>query len=158
MAEILLTRIDNRLIHGQVATQWVRELGANQVYVVNDETAKDELRKSLMNMAAPSGAKVIYLTVDELPEALKNAADDDRIFMLVENPADALRIVEEGVPLKEINVGNMHMCEGKRQVGQTVAIDDKDADVFKALQDKGSTLTIQRIPNAVKEDASQLTK
>lgn len=53
MPDIRLTRIDNRLIHGQVATQWCGVVGANLLLVANDAVAADEFRQGLVNMAAP---------------------------------------------------------------------------------------------------------
>ena len=54
MPNIVLTRIDNRLVHGQVATQWCGAIGANLILVANDEVAGNSLRQGLMNMAAPA--------------------------------------------------------------------------------------------------------
>ncbi len=64
MPNILLTRIDNRLIHGQVATQWSKVVGANLLLVANDAVADDEFRQSLMDMAAPSFAQTRYFTIE----------------------------------------------------------------------------------------------
>ena len=67
MAEpnILLTRIDNRLIHGQVATQWTSTIGANLILVANDDVAGNKMRQKLMDMAAPQGVATRYFSVAE---------------------------------------------------------------------------------------------
>ena len=129
MPNILLTRIDNRLIHGQVATQWSSYLGANLLLVANDKVAGDPMRQGLMDMAAPAGAQT---------------------------PQDVLKLVEGGVPIKKVNIGNMHMAEGKRQVAGVVAVDDADVAAFKKLQELGVELEIQKVPTEGKEDVSKL--
>lgn len=156
MADVVLTRIDNRLIHGQVATQWVQNTGANLLLVANDELANDEFRQGLMNMAAPAGAQTRYFTLQETIDSIDKASPEQKILILVENPADALTLVDGGVPIKDINIGNMHMAEGKRQVATTVAIDDDDVDKFKKLQDKGVNLFVQRTPGVAKEDLKKV--
>lgn len=66
MPNIVLTRIDNRLVHGQVATQWCGPIGANLILVANDEVAGNKLRQGLMDMAAPSYAAMRYWTIERL--------------------------------------------------------------------------------------------
>lgn len=141
MAEpnILLTRIDNRLIHGQVATQWSGTLGANLILVANDKVAKDKMRQGLMDMAAPAGAQTRYFTIQKTIDVIHKAAPRQKIFIIVETPEDALKLVEGGVPIKVLNIGNMHMAEGKRQVATTVAVNDEDVATFKSLKTRESS-------------------
>ena len=153
---ILLTRIDNRLIHGQVATQWNGTLGANLILVANDAVAADPMRQRLMDMAAPAGVATRYFTLAKTIDVIHRASPRQRIFMILESPQDALALVEGGVPIATLNVGNMHMAEGKRQVATTVAVDDADVEAFRALQDLGVTLEIQRVPTTPKEDVGKL--
>ncbi|MCQ9210817.1 PTS N-acetylgalactosamine transporter subunit IIB [Granulicatella seriolae] len=156
MPNILLTRIDNRLIHGQVATQWSSYLGANLLLVANDKVAGDTMRQGLMDMAAPSGAQTRYFTVEKTINIIGKAADRQKIFIICENPQDVLKLVEGGVPITKVNIGNMHMSEGKRQVAGVVAVDDADVAAFKKLQELGVTLEIQKVPTEGKEDVSKL--
>lgn len=147
MSEIVLTRIDDRLIHGQVATQWGNKLGANVLLVANDAVAADAFKQELMNMIAPANTLTRYYAIDEINEKINELGDDKKVMILVETPADALRLVEAGVPIKEVNVGNIAMAEGKRAVSPAVAVDEADVEVFKNLQDKGIDLVIQRVPD-----------
>lgn len=158
MAEpnILLTRIDNRLIHGQIATQWASTLGANLLLVANDEVAGNKMRQNLMNMAAPTGVDTRYFSIQKTIDIIHKAAPRQHIFIIVESPADALRLVKGGVPIKKLNVGNMHMSEGKRQVATTVAVDDADVAAFQELKDLGVELQIQRVPSIPVEDPEKL--
>ncbi len=153
---ILLTRIDNRLIHGQVATQWNGSIGSNLILVANDKVAENKMRQNLMDMAAPNGVATRYFTVQKTIDVIHKASPSQHIFIIVESPEDALRLVEGGVPITKLNIGNMHMAEGKRQVATSVAVDDKDVEAFKKLRDKGVELFIQRVPTTKVEDIDKL--
>lgn len=156
MPNIVLTRIDNRLIHGQVATQWTSSVGANLLLVSNDKVAADELRQGLMNMAAPSFAQTRYFSIEKTCAIIHKASEAQKIAIICETPQDVVKLVEGGVPIKKVNIGNMHMAEGKRQVATTVAVDDSDVAAFKRLQELGVELEIRRVPSTEKEDTSKL--
>jgi len=156
MPNILLTRIDNRLIHGQVATQWTSSIGANLILVANDKVANDKMRQGLMDMAAPAGVETRYFTLEKTIQVIHKAAPRQKIFIICETPQDVLKLVEGGVPIKKVNIGNMHMAEGKRQVATSVAVDDADVTAFRRLQELGVELEIQRVPSIPPEDLSKL--
>lgn len=158
MPNIVGVRIDNRLIHGQVATQWAGSIGANLLLVANDAVAANPMRQNLMNMAAPAFAQTRFFTLDKTAKIIDKASPAQKIFLILENPQDALFLVEHGVPIKTLNIGNMHMANGKRQVATTVAVNDNDVEAFKKLQDLGVELEIQRTPTTPKEDVSKLFK
>lgn len=156
MPNILLTRIDNRLIHGQVATQWTGSIGANLLLVANDNVAENKTRQRLMDMAAPTAAQTRYFTLQKTIEIIDKAADRQKIFIICETPQDVLTLVEGGVPIKKVNIGNMHMSEGKKQVVGSVAVDQNDVDTFKKLQEHGVELEIRRVPSEGKENIDKL--
>lgn len=158
MPNILLTRIDNRLIHGQVATMWTGVIGANLLLVANDAVATDEFRQGLMNMAAPAYAQTRYFSIEKTCQIIGKASDAQKIFIICETPQDVLRLVEGGVPIKKCNIGNMHMADGKRQVATTVAVDDADVAAFRKLQELGVELEIKRVPDTAAEDVEKLFK
>lgn len=158
MPDIVLCRIDNRLIHGQVATQWSGSIGANLLLVANDDVANNKLRQGLMDMAAPSYAQTRYWTLDKTISTIHKASPKQHIFLICENPEDVLKLVEGGVPIKKVNIGNMHMAEGKRQVAGSVAVDDEDVAAFKKLQELGVELEIRRVPQEAAEDINKLFK
>lgn len=158
MPNILLTRIDNRLIHGQVATQWTNHIGANLILVANDDVAKNKMRQGLMDMAAPNGVATRYFTLEKTINVIHKAADRQKIFIICETPQDVLTLVEGGVPIDKVNIGNMHMAEGKRQVAGVVCVDDDDVEAFRKLQDHGVELEIRKVPNEGKENIEKLFK
>ena len=156
MPNIILTRIDNRLIHGQVATQWTGSIGANLLLVANDEVSTNEMRQGLMNMAAPAGAQTRFFSLQKTIDIIHKANDKQKIFIICETPQDVLTLVEGGVPIKKVNIGNMHMAEGKRQVATSVAVDHADVEAFRKLQELGVELSIQRVPQTAVEPIDKL--
>lgn len=158
MPNILLTRIDNRLIHGQVATQWTSSIGANLLLVANDDVANNTFRQGLMDMAAPSYAQTRYWTIQKTIDTIHKASDAQKIFIICENPQDVLKLVEGGVPIKKVNIGNMHMSEGKRQVAGSVAVDASDIEAFEKLRNLGVELEIRKVPSMASEDVEKLFK
>ena len=158
MPNIVLTRIDNRLVHGQVATQWCGAIGANLILVANVYVAANTFRQGLMDMAAPAYAATRYWSVQKTIDTIHKASDSQKIFIVCETPKDVLALVEGGVPIKKVNIGNMHMSEGKRQVAGVVAVDDADVEAFKRLRDLGVELEIRKVPQERSEDIEKLFK
>lgn len=111
---IVMTRIDERLIHGQ-GQLWIRSLGANTVIVVNDEVAGDHMQQTIMKTVVPKSVALRFFTVQKTIDIIGKAAPAQVIFLIVKTPQDALRLVEGGVPIHEINVGNVHNGPGRRR-------------------------------------------
>ena len=155
MPNILLTRIDNRLIHGQVGMTWTNSIGANLVLVANDQVAEDTVQQNLMDMAVPPTVDTRYFTLQKTIDIIGRAAEDQLIFIVVKTPQDALTLVEGGVPIKKINIGNLHYSEGKTQITNTVSIDDEDRKSFKKLLEHGVQLEIRGVPT---ESATDINK
>lgn len=87
---------------------------------------------------------------------IHKASDRQKIFIICENPEDVLTLIEGGVPIDKVNIGNMHMSEGKKQVATSVAVDDKDVAAFKKIQEKGVQLEIRRVPTTAPENVKKL--
>ncbi|WP_234447052.1 MULTISPECIES: PTS N-acetylgalactosamine transporter subunit IIB [Virgibacillus] len=144
---ILLTRIDNRLIHGQVGVTWVNHLGANLVVVANDKAAGDEVQQSLMDMVLPDVIQARYFSLQKTIDVIHKASPKQKIFLVVKDVHDALALKEGGVPLEQINVGNMHYEEGKKQISSTVSVDEADISAFKKLEQLGVSMDLRGVPN-----------
>ncbi|HAV53148.1 MAG TPA: PTS mannose transporter subunit IIAB, partial [Leuconostoc mesenteroides] len=135
---IKLARLDTRLLHGQVATAWTPDSKANRIIVVSDAVAKDELRKSLIQQAAPNNVRANIVPISKMIEVAK----DDRFggvdaFLLFETVEDVLTAVEGGVPIKSLNVGSMAHSEGKTMVNKVLSMDKNDVAAFEKLRDLG---------------------
>lgn len=149
MAEpnILLTRIDNRLVHGQVGVTWTKTLGANLIIVADDTVAAEPLQQSLMEVTAKSsGAGIRFFSIEKTAAIIGNAAPEQKIFIVCKTPKEVRRLVEAGVSLKDVNVGNMHFSEGKRSITKKVYVNDEDMDDLKYLAAQGINVYIQDVP------------
>lgn len=144
---ILLTRIDNRLVHGQVGMTWTNTLGANLVIVANDEVAEDEVQQNLMDMVLPESAQSRFFKLDKVIRIIDKAAPRQKILIVVRTPQDVLKLVEGGVSIDKVNVGNMHYEEGKKQISSTVSVDEEDIETFKKLHEKGVELEVKGVPS-----------
>lgn len=147
-ANIVNVRIDERLIHGQVAGIWSTSLNTQRIIVINDEAAQDPLQKSSLRMAAPSSMRLSVLTV---AEAAKNVQAGkygaQRIFLLFKNPTDVLRYLEAGGELTTVNVGNMSYKEGTREVTKSIQVTKAEETVFEDIAKRQIKITAQRVPN-----------
>ncbi len=158
--EYVLARIDSRLLHGQVATAWTKTTQPTRIIVVSDAVAKDELRKKLIQQAAPPGVKAHVVPVKKMIELAKDDQHfgGQRALLLFENPQDALRAVEGGVPLKTINVGSMAHSPGKVQPNKVLAFNQADIDTFKKLKELGLNFDVRKVPNDSKGDMNEIIK
>ncbi|MBP9478102.1 MAG: PTS N-acetylgalactosamine transporter subunit IIB [Sebaldella sp.] len=144
---ILLTRIDNRLVHGQVGVTWVKSLGANLLVVVDDTAAANEIEQQLMEVVAKSsGVGIRFFTIDRTIEIIHKASPNQKIFIVCKTPETVKKLVDGGVPIKEVNIGNMHFSEGKEQISKKVYVDEKDKEDIKYLESKGIDIYIQDVP------------
>jgi len=158
--EYVLARIDSRLLHGQVATAWTKTTQPTRIIVVSDEVAKDELRKKLIQQAAPPGVKAHVVPVKKMIELAKDDQHfgGQRALLLFENPQDALRAVEGGVPLKTINVGSMAHSPGKVQPNKVLAFNQDDIDAFAKLKEAGLSFDVRKVPNDSKGNMDEIIK
>ncbi|RAX00377.1 PTS N-acetylgalactosamine transporter subunit IIB [Photorhabdus sp. S8-52] len=156
MPNILMTRIDNRLVHGQVGVTWTNSLGANLVLVANDHVASDLMQQNLMDMVVSDGVQTRYFTLQKTIDVIHKAAERQKIFIVCKTPQDVLTLVKGGVPIRFVNVGNMHFAEGKRQIHKTVSVDDSDVVVFRELEQLGITCEIRRVPDEAGEPIAKL--
>jgi N-acetylgalactosamine PTS system EIIB component len=147
MPDILLARVDNRLIHGQVGMTWANHLGANLIIVANDEVAEDEVQQNLMDMAVSSAAETRYFTLQETIDKINFAGDWQHIFLVIKTPQDALTLIENEVPIKVLNIGNLHFKEGKKQVTSTISVDEEDKKTFRRLLEFGVKIELRKVPD-----------
>ena len=153
---ILMTRIDNRLVHGQVGVTWVNALGANLLLVANDSASQDPVQQNLMDMVMAEGIQARYFTLQRSIDIIGKASERQKIFIVCKTPQDVLTLVKGGVPIKFVNVGNMHFSEGKKQIHKTVSVDESDIAAFKELEQLGVTCEIRRVPDEAGEKIADL--
>ena len=157
--EIAFCRIDDRLIHGQVATVWSKVTGCNRIMCVSDEVAKDELRKKLLLQVVPPGLKGYVIPVDKAIEAYKNPKYDSfKTLFLFTNPKDVLRAVKGGIPFKSVNLGGKCFKDGDTLITQAVSVNAEDVAAIKELVGMGIEVEIRKLVNDTKLDAMEVLK
>lgn len=141
-----LARIDDRLIHGQVATRWTKETNVTRIIVVSDEVAADTVRKTLLTQVAPPGVTAHVVDVAKMIRVWNNPKyAGDRVMLLFTNPTDVERVVEGGVNIKSVNIGGMAFRQGKTQVNNAISVDEKDIEAFKKLNARGIELEARKV-------------
>lgn len=157
--KINLARIDTRLLHGQVATGWTPASKADRIIVASDTVAKDELRKGLIKQAAPAGVRANVVPIDKLIAVSKDPRfGKTHALILFETPQDALRAIEGGVPIKELNVGSMAHSTGKTMVNNVLSMDKADVETFEKLRDLGVSFDVRKVPNDSPKNLFDLIK
>ncbi|ASB96125.1 PTS sugar transporter subunit IIB [Streptococcus equi] len=155
--KINLARIDTRLLHGQVATAWTPASKADRIIVASDSVAKDELRKQLIKQAAPGGVKANVVPINKLIEASKDPRfGNTHALILFETVQDALRAIEGGVEIKELNVGSIAHSTGKTMVNNVLSMDKDDVAAFEKLRDLGVSFDVRKVPNDSKKNLFEL--
>ena len=144
--KIVLARIDTRLLHGQVATSWTKATNPDRIIVVSDTVSKDELRKKLIEQAAPPGVKAHVIPLDKLVEVSKDTRfGNTKALLLFENPQDALKVIEKGVEIKELNIGSMAHSVGKVMVSTSLSMDQNDVETYKKLADLNVKFDVRKV-------------
>lgn len=156
MEGIIHIRIDDRLIHGQVAAFWSNTLQATRIMVINDEVANDDMQKKILRMAAPTGIATSIITKEK---ALNNISagkyQNQRVLVIFKNPEDILELMEKGLPIKKVNVGNMGAKANTVAIKKSVNITEKDRAVFEKLMALGVQLTARMVPDESDEPLSK---
>lgn len=138
-------RIDNRLIHGQVANTWIHSSSFDQVVACNDEAAADKLQTQLLLMAV-RGVETKILSLEKATKFFLKYPDM-QAFVVVKNLQDAWEI-SEAVPCERINIGNQAKTDVPgRDVSTNVFLTEDDISYLKKFLKKGVDITCQTLPN-----------
>ncbi|MCO6536947.1 MAG: PTS sugar transporter subunit IIB [Gilliamella sp.] len=157
--KIVLARVDSRLLHGQVATAWTKSTNPNRIIVVSDSVAKDELRKKLIQEAAPPGVKANVVPVKKIIEVSRDPRfGNTKALLLFENPQDVLRTIEGGVDINELNIGSMAHSVGKVMVNKVLSMNADDVDTFEKLKTKNVKFDVRKVPNDSSSNMDELLK
>lgn len=150
---IKMVRIDERLIHGQ-GQLWIKSLGVNLVICANDKVATDSMQQSLMKSVVPQDVGLRFWNIERTAAVIWKAKPSQSIFVVVSSPKDVLALAEQGFPIKEVNVGNIHAREGKEKISQFIYLGEEDKAALRTLRDQyGCKFNTKTSP--VSNDGSQ---
>lgn len=140
-------RVDHRLLHGQVAFSWTSALGADCILIANDSVMDDEVRKTTIKLAKPSGAKLVIKTIKDSIEAINSGVTDKyHLFIVVESIEDAYQLAKSCPQIKEINLGGTKAREGTRSISKAMNVTAKEEERINELMNDGVKVEIRMIP------------
>lgn len=143
-----LLRIDDRLIHGQVATRWTKETGVNRIIIVNDEICKDKMRTTMLKQAVPPGVSAHTVSIDKMIRVFNNPDyAKERVMLLFTNATDVWRLYERGMPITSVNIGGMAFREGRVMLDMSVSVNEDDVKAFEKLNEAGVELEVRKVSN-----------
>jgi mannose PTS system EIIAB component len=144
---LLLARIDDRLIHGQVAYGWGRALKPTFYLVVSDALRADAMRAEVCLCGVPDDARGRVVSVAEaLTSSVRGEIESERTILLMSGTEEAMRLLEGGFPMTELNVGGLHHAPGKREVLPYVFLDDADKERLQAIAARGVSVAARDLP------------
>ena len=148
---MLILRVDDRLIHGQVIAGWVRPLGISAIVLASDRISHDEWTCSAYRLAIPEGIEFYCYTLDECVNHL-SSENKRRIMVIVESMSEASELVKKGLMIKEVNVGGIGYREGTREVAPYIYLSTADIASVVYLHDHGVRVTGKQLPNSAAVD------
>ncbi len=147
MSEVVMNRVDDRLIHGQVITGWLGLRNANSIWIVDDEVANNPMMLDIFRFAAPAKVKLEAYSVDRAAEKLKTLAEgNERIMLLVKVPKTFLRLMEKGYRPADINYGAMAHKPNSRNVAPNCDLTPEEIADTEQLHQQGIRVWIQLVP------------
>ncbi len=150
---IVLARIDDRLLHGQVATTWVRATETQVIVVVDDKLPNDPVQVKVLKVATPPTTKVYVMEPEKLADKMKQGILDKYNVMLIFAGIEApLRLLEAGIKLESINVGGMRFKEGRKQLAKTISMTEEEISIAKKISEMGVELEHRQVFSDKKVD------
>jgi PTS system mannose-specific IIB component len=144
---IILTRVDNRLVHGQILETWVPYKNANSIVVFNDDVFNNSLQREIIKAFVPSYIEVIIKRIDDIPSLLDYVNSiKKRCIVLLFNIHDALLAYKKGLPISKLNLGNIHCQPGRRQVTQTIYLNNEEIEELKIFEGMGIQVELKTVP------------
>jgi PTS system mannose-specific IIB component len=147
MRHIVLARIDDRLIHGQIVTSWCKSTNANTILIVDDKLSDDSFTQRLLRAAAPPDIKVEIMN---LPAAALWLAEDDskdqRIILLSKTPQVMEELIKNGIPLKSVNLGGMGAKAGRSKLNKNISASPEEVDCLRRMLENEVEIFYQLVP------------
>jgi|SRR5579859_6870854 len=152
-----LLRIDDRLVHGQVAFTWTPALGVDCLLVANDRTAKDEFLRMTLGLAKPAGVKLLIRTIADTIGYLNDAKNTNQeLLVLVDSVKDAHALAMGVGEIRSINFGGIRVKAGARSVSKAIAVTENDILLIRELLAKGIELEVRQVPTDKKQPIENL--
>ena len=152
-----LVDIDDRLIHGQVATTWIPDYGIESAIIVSDAVANDPVQKSVAGLAAPN-IKVTVFGVEKFIDVLKKTQLKKATMVLFTNPIDALTLNKNGLDYNYLNVSGMRFNDQRTRLHKNMSVTKEEKEAFEELIGMGVECWMQTTTRDSKEPVAELLK
>ncbi|MFV0498425.1 MAG: PTS sugar transporter subunit IIB [Bacilli bacterium] len=140
-------RVDERLVHGQVASAWSNTVEANRIMVINDAANGDEFAKKMLRMATPSQIALSVLTIEKAITRIgAGQYDNDRVLVIFKSISDALEARNQGFKFEKINIGNSSSKDTQTPIAKGIYINSEDQKAIDELKSQGVKVTVQMTP------------
>lgn len=144
-SNIVLARIDDRLIHGQVMTAWIHELNIGEILIIDDATFKNSFLTSVMKSAIPSNIKLSIYDMKGGIEYIKETQSN--LILLVKTPDIILELIKNGIVINKLNVGGMGSKPGRTKLYRNISATEEEVHILREIQGKGTDVFIQVVPS-----------
>lgn len=153
---LVFTRVDDRLIHGQVMTAWLKAYSnAKHILIVDDGTSKDPFMQQMFSLLVPKGVTISVESVDQAVQTFEKGLGEPTV-MLVKYPLTIKRLIDAGVDIDFFNIGGMGMSAGRKKFFQNISMSDEERQICKELTEKGVRIEIQIVPAQSMHEVSTL--
>ncbi len=159
MRNIVLTRVDERLIHGQVMTSWLKLCCANVILIIDSASATNAFLRRILFAATPKDVELLVMTEADAAAYLKeDSAAGEKVLVLSKTPQPLLAMLQSGVPLQEIILGNMGGGPGRKRFNKSISASAEEIQAFRDIVALGVNVYCQMVPSDSKEDVRKLLK
>jgi mannose/fructose/N-acetylgalactosamine-specific phosphotransferase system component IIB len=146
MGKISLIRIDDRLIHGQVTTAWLRVYNANTIIIANERVATSPVYKSIFSVATVPGKEILLMPPTEAADFIAKSGPEDSFFIITPTPLDVVVLMDQGLDVKKINVGGLQGRPNTKKLAKVVYATPEEEQAFKELKSRGVEMEVQMVP------------
>ncbi len=144
---VVLVRVDDRFIHGQILESWIPHLKAQGVIVVNDMLACDQIQKTIMSMAIPDRIRLKIVGHEDALHLVDDCElQDKKCLVIVASIQDAWRLFTDGFVFTRLNIGNNKAAGPSKQISYSVWVNEEDLELVRNLIDRGIEVTLQSVP------------
>jgi len=146
---MLIMRVDDRLIHGQVIAGWVRPLGIDRLILSSNSIANDQWMRKAYTLAVPGDVELSILSLDDTVEALRNSDQkEEKSMVIVESLVEAKNLIDHGLTIKKLNLGCIGYSEGKVEITPYIYLTRKEICLIKSIYNNGIVVEAQALPNS----------
>ncbi|MBR0229846.1 MAG: PTS sugar transporter subunit IIB [Erysipelotrichaceae bacterium] len=159
MGNIVMCRVDARLVHGQVAARWTKYLDAKRIVIISDTVANDEFMIELFQLAAPMGTKIKCLTVDDaIKQWNENQFGEGKIIVLFQDIQSAKEAFDKGYHFSELNIGQVPGGPGRSHAVETVSLSPEECQMLIDLENGGAEVYFKSLPDVIATPLSAVRK